>query len=141
MPIEITNLISTSLGIGGGAVTVGWVAKLLITRYIRDNDKKHDYASKALNKLAQRQDTYNKETTEFLQDLKVDIEVIKRAIGEVAAFRDKITSHDKQIAIAESKIDASKHDISAGFNGVRSRMEEVNKEISDLKRFYKNGVQ
>lgn len=112
-------------GVAGGSVAVGWVTRLLIKRFIQENDSKHALAAKAIQSIADAQSKAYRRISEKLNQITVDIEVIKTRMGEVINIRDDVKANSKDVAIALERIVANAEDIDAGFSSVRRELTEM----------------
>ena len=131
------TLITTAVGVGGvgtGGLSVGWIAKILIERYIKNNDKKHELSSKAISTLADAQKKSNAIISNKLEKITVDLEVIKARMGEVMSTRDDVKVNTKDVAIALERIKGNAEDIDKGFASVRDQLKHARQELSDIKR-------
>ena len=133
------------LGLGGGSVSVGWVAKLLITRYIKENDTRHNQAGKAIGKLGEAQRSVYKELgnaqnliyqelSSKLSEIVTDIAVIKSRMGEVMNVRDDVKENSRAVAIALERITQNAEDIDHGFASVRKQLMRTEDKISELQK-------
>lgn len=131
---SLETILGTGLGVGGGSVTVGWVAKYLLTRFIEKNDEKHKLSAKAIQKLADAHRVAYNQLSEKLSSINTDLAVIKSRMGEVLTVREDVKANTKDVAVALERIEANTQDIDAGFMSMRDQMKSTRQELSDLKR-------
>ncbi len=129
----ISTLMSTGLGVGGGSLTVGWIAKLLIKRFLAENDNKHALAAKSIESLAKAHRQSYQLISEKLSKITTDIEVVKTRMGEVMNVRDDVKLNSQNTAIALERIAANAEDIDAGFASIREQLKETKKQLSDIR--------
>jgi chromosome segregation ATPase len=108
-----------------GAVATGWLVKFLVTKFVRDNEKKHEATDKSL-----------KEISKTLETIAKEIAVISTVLGQVAALKEQIAKdHD---TVIELKTWNTKHgaDLRAQFGKIRDiehRFEDVSNLISGMR--------
>jgi len=131
---SIETLVSAGVGVGGGSVTVGWIAKLLIQRLIKENDQRHIRASEAINKMVKDYQRQNSDVISKLGKMTTDIEVIKARIGEVMNIRGDVIDNTKALTLVKERVENAKIDINQGLAGTRQRFSKVEDDISDIQR-------
>lgn len=128
---EMSTLITGATSAAGGAVTVGWIAKVLIQRYLRENDKKHELSATGMAMIANK-----------LSDIALEIAVVKQVLTDVAAVKNQVSKdHDKLIALSTWN-EKYREDLLAQFNKIRKielAVEEVGTFISQIRRSQSNG--
>ena len=131
---SLESMISIGAGVGGGSLTVGWIAKMLISRFIQENDRKHNYAAKAIKALADSHEKAYDKIASNLSTMNTDIAVIKARIGEVMAVQEEVKQNGRDVAIALERIGSNSDDIDAGFSSMREQLATTRQELSDIKR-------
>lgn len=131
--LNTETIVAATSGGAAGATSIGWVVRILVKRLIEQNDKKHDLAGKALEKLAEAQAMAYKQLTREMASLKTDTEVIKARIGECMALSDQVHNNSKDIAVSLERIENNAEDIDKGFAGVRTRITDVLKTLNQIK--------
>jgi len=115
--LSIELIESLGVAAGGtavGGLSVGWIAKLLIHRYIEQNDQKHQSQDKAL-----------REINKALGVLQTDFAVIRSNIVEAIKLRDDVARHDREVAVLQVKVDDCTADIGRGFQSVRTQLKNL----------------
>jgi len=131
---SIETIVSAGVGVGGGSITVGWIAKLLIERLIKENDQRHIRASEAINKMVKDYQRQNSDVISKLGKMTTDIEVIKARIGEVMNIRGDVIDNTKALTLVKERVENAKIDINQGLAGTRQRFSKVEDDISDIQR-------
>ena len=129
----LDTVLNNLLGVGGGAVTVGWLAKILIKKFIADNDEKHETATKAIESMKAAQKKAYQNHSDKLTILMTDLAVIKSRMGEVMTLHDDTRQNGKDIAVALEKIENNGKDINRGFTAHRNQIFHMDQEITGLK--------
>lgn len=127
----ITTLVTAIGGSAGGALTAGWLAKLLIKRFLKDNDKKHDLAASALQAIAGK-----------LGEMVTELAVIRTTLGQVVALKEQVAKDHDHIIELRTWNEKSRSDLTAQFGKIRQvekDMDEICNLISHLRRGAGNG--
>jgi len=132
--MDWTNILVAVIGASGGAGFVGWIAKLLIGRFLRENDNKHLLAMEAIQKVADRQYKSHRALSDKLSDLKTDTEVVKTRIGEVLNIRSDVIDQGKEVAIMAKQIENLSHDFDEETTGTKHRFDIMDREITAIKQ-------
>lgn len=130
----IETIVSAGVGVGGGSITVGWIAKLLIQRLIKENDQRHVRAAEAINKMVKDYQRQNSDVISKLGKMTTDIEVIKARIGEVMNIRGDVIDNTKALTLVKERVENAKIDINQGLASNRQRFSKVEDDISDIQR-------
>ena len=112
--MDAQTIIAAGTGLAGGSVSVGWIAKILISRYISRRDKLDDDFSLSL-----------KEISKQLSSLETSQRVIEARIAETINIRKDVQDNGKILAVHEEKIQRNSKDISDGFCSVRQRFAKL----------------
>lgn len=127
MDAQTTSTLVTAVGgTAGGALTAGWVAKLLIKRFIDRNDKQHDQSAQGLKQVA-----------DTLADIATELAVIRTTLGQVSALKDRVEKDHDIVVELRTWNTKYKDDLAAQFGKLRhmdERIEDVCKLISSLRR-------
>lgn len=129
----LDSLLATGVGVGGGSITVGWVAKTLITRYLKENDKKHEQATREIAKARQVQRQAFDAFSDKLSSIKTDIAVIKSRMGEVINVRDDVKENSRDVAVALERIEQNAEDIDEGFASLRKAQRRIVEQLDEIK--------
>lgn len=123
-------VLTTIFGVAGGSITTGWIAKFLIQRFLKQNDKKHEEAKTYSDTLFKKLDIVKENQVDLL--LKME---------RVLVLKEQIVSdHDTVIALKEWN-GKYKGDLIAQFvkiKDIEDRFEGVSKLISTLRREAEN---
>jgi methyl-accepting chemotaxis protein len=131
---SLEQILGPAAGTAGGALTAGWIAKTLIQRFLKTNDEKHKSSAEALAKLGKASRLSHDQITEKLTKIATDLAVIKSRMGEVLHIREQVADNGKQIAVSNERIASNSEDIDKGFHSVRRRLDQAEKDVSDLKK-------
>lgn len=104
---EIPSWAMSLVGVLGGSLGTGYIARLMFERYLTENDEKH------------------KQSSEDIKTLLISTEVIKSQMAQVTAVVADVRTHDREIAVIKSELEGARKDITKGFSGVRDRMEKL----------------
>ena len=102
MDAGIQNLILGFVAALGGGGLVGWIAKVAIANYIKNNDQKH---------VESRKD--HKEISDKVGEIKTDIAVINTKLDRINGVGDKVI-------VLEQTMEKHSKDIDAAHNRIRS---------------------
>ena len=122
----VTSIAAAVVGTVGGGLTTGWIAKILISRFITRNDKRHDDTTKILQEVSKE-----------LAAIAVDMAVIRTTLGQVTAIKEQVgKDHDTLIKL-ETWQQKYQGDLVAQFGKIRDieqRFDDLSRLISGLRR-------
>lgn len=123
-PEAITATIGV-VGAAGGTITTGWIAKLLISRYIKQNDEKHQSHDNAVQKILSK-----------LEGISTDVAVIKNVLSQISLLKSQVAADHDKIVQMSTWNEKYKDDLKQQWTRVRSiekDVEDVSKLISSLR--------
>lgn len=114
LEIDWPTVISAGGSALAGALGTGFLLKLLIARYISDNDTKHKESKGAIRELSKN-----------VSEMNTELKVVSSKIGDVMAFRDKLNEHEKNLAVAAVTREKIEKDVNAAHTCIRHVKERV----------------
>lgn len=131
---------TAAAGAGSGSLTIGWIAKVLISRFIKENDSKHRITAEAMRSISKSYEKQNIAVAEKLSRLDTSLEIIKARMGEVMNVREDVITQGRELAVLQTEVKAAQKDIDEGFQATRKRTSELDKEITGLHKIMVQAV-
>jgi len=114
LEIDWPTVISAASSAFVGATTTGILIRLLVTRYISDNDQKHAASQVGI-----------KEISKELSELNTEVKVILARIADTMKLQGQVTEHDRSIAIMQKGDEKIEKDLNHLHSNVRTMKERI----------------